>query len=432
MRRFKGATVSDTAFAVAGSTMPLQLPTLPCSHHCSSDNDNTEGQHFVWQPAQRPPLVPTRNALLTAAAALARRCADLGVQPPLPHRPPCCESNNQELQRQSAPHPSPAPEPLAELVKQWQAQNADLAGAVGRQSQQLAAQQQLLREVVQGCLLLAGSQATGQPPAATAPLPQHSNPGDPPGRQPPDAAEQQPAQAAEDCGPLPEAGMEARLRPQRRRDPSRLPAGLLKVPAIPGLANREKEEPASNPSGGGGGGQLQRRRPAWDDTPAIEAPRNEDRWEARWAAAAPRNRAVQHPAGRFAPEPWLLELRKLRRRRASFDNGSGSGRMQAGQRRQQGRGGIGKSPEHQWHFCDNDASEPRGAARAPSGSGCPTSMSPAATQSGLSRVGRDGGTGRLGTGMPGGLALEADDVEAVCERVCRELLALECAPCSLM
>ena len=128
---------------------------------------------FVWRRADRPAAGPPgaaapaltspgdRSHRLAAAADLARRCAELGVRPPLPP-PPAQPPTPQPMPG----HPSQQHDRLAALSQQLHQQGSLLASAVQVQTQQLAAQQALLQNVVQG-LLFVSAKANRTPPAAT-------------------------------------------------------------------------------------------------------------------------------------------------------------------------------------------------------------------------------------------------------------------------
>ncbi|KAL4447617.1 hypothetical protein ABPG75_004836 [Micractinium tetrahymenae] len=138
----------------------------PASSAASTPNDMSE---FTWQRAARPAPAPDHAVRLAAAAELARRCAELGVRPPLRPLPPAQSSAPAPVQQpQAAPQPAPAPQAgrLEALVEHVQQASSALATAVQGQSQQLAVQQQLLTDVVQGLLFVGAKAGAGTRPAA--------------------------------------------------------------------------------------------------------------------------------------------------------------------------------------------------------------------------------------------------------------------------
>lgn len=135
---------------------------------------------FTWQPAARPALETGRADRLAAAAELARRCVELGVQPPL--RPvPAAKAPapaQQALPSATSQPAVPCPQSgrLEALVEQTQQASSALANMVQGQSLQLAAQQQLLADVVQG-LLFVGAKARGGNLAAGGAASRQATPG---------------------------------------------------------------------------------------------------------------------------------------------------------------------------------------------------------------------------------------------------------------
>ena len=146
--------------------------------HCRPLADTTAAGSgdFVWRRAERPQAAAAapasasspgpggRSARLAAAAELARRCAELGVMPPKPPAP-----QPLPLPPATAAPPAREPDRLEALAQQVQQHSKLMATAVQGQSQQLAAQRQLLADLVQG-LLFVGAKA--HPPAAAAVLSQ--------------------------------------------------------------------------------------------------------------------------------------------------------------------------------------------------------------------------------------------------------------------
>ncbi|KAI3429411.1 hypothetical protein D9Q98_005506 [Chlorella vulgaris] len=123
---------------------------------------------FQWKRVDRPPAplaksaAADRSCRLVAAAQLAHRCAEFGVQPPLPPAPPqpqlpahAGDSAHQQEQDR-----------LDGLSQQLHEQRLVLAEAVQGQKQQLASQQQLLQDVMQGLLFVSAKTARPQAPAA--------------------------------------------------------------------------------------------------------------------------------------------------------------------------------------------------------------------------------------------------------------------------
>ncbi|KAL4856854.1 hypothetical protein ACK3TF_002901 [Chlorella vulgaris] len=128
---------------------------------------------FQWKRVDRPPaplaksVAADRSCRLVAAAQLAHRCAELGVQPPLPPappqpQPPAHAGDSAHQQEQDR---------LDGLSQQLHEQRLVLAEAVQGQKQQLASQQQLLQDVMQGLLFVSAKTARPQAPAAS-PWPQ--------------------------------------------------------------------------------------------------------------------------------------------------------------------------------------------------------------------------------------------------------------------
>lgn len=101
---------------------------------------------------------------LTAAADLARRCVELGVQPPTRPAPASAPAPEQQAPPPAALHSAASSSQtgrLEALVEQAQRASSALASAVQGQSQQLAVQQQLLTDVVQGLLFVGAKAGSG-------------------------------------------------------------------------------------------------------------------------------------------------------------------------------------------------------------------------------------------------------------------------------
>lgn len=136
-----------------------------------------------------PPPAPASHQRLAVAAAVAKKCLDLG----LPRLAVLPRATPQQLQQQQQQQQQPdqilkqeqaaaaAQRQLAQATSQLQKQSTVLASALESQSAQLARQQQLLHEVVQGMLFVvakAGSSGAA-PPCAAAPAAAHSAPAAP-------------------------------------------------------------------------------------------------------------------------------------------------------------------------------------------------------------------------------------------------------------
>lgn len=130
---------------------------------------------FDWSPAPPPARTAAASPApcqvqqrLAAAAALVKKCVDLGLpRPPLPHAQPPQPPPARASQQQAATVGQ-----LAAATSQLQRQSGALVAALESQSAQLAAQQRLLQDVLQGMLFMAVKSAAhaSAPPTAPAAL----------------------------------------------------------------------------------------------------------------------------------------------------------------------------------------------------------------------------------------------------------------------
>lgn len=261
--------------------------------------------------------------------------------PPQPHPP--------------APHP-PAPQPnVAALATAGQQQGSLLAEAVQGQSQQLAAQQRLLHDVVKG-LLCVSARATGSS-APAAPPPQRGSAAGtaaaacPPGSPTASAAMASPARRraalaqglaaklhhgpAEAAGASSDSEGEGGMPAEAAQNPSTTlpPRGMLRVPllhargALGGIGHRGADAicpGASPPPAAPSPPQAQAQpgrcnKPAWDDRFAAPAGAK-GRGVARQSDMQPAP-ARRQPGG-LAPALLLQELQRLQRRRFSAGDGT--------------------------------------------------------------------------------------------------------------
>ena len=284
------------------------------------------------------------------------------MQPPLPPRDP----------PQHPPPPAPTsgttqqPDRLDALAQRLEQQGGLLASAVTQQSHQLAAQQRLLQDVVQGLLFVgakagrpgpaAGSAAATEVAAPTSAAPVVPAPAGRPPRPPA-------RHAAQPCEPAAVAashdaqlgsperrratlahGLAAHLRQQAGAEPGtagssqeqravsarQLPCGLLRVPAPPpagrgalGVLGRRGADlirplpcATSAPDRSHHGAAVQgacSRRPAWDDRTVVPPPQHGRRAAAGEGAGSP---VPARLVGGLAPQLLLAELQRLQRRRS--------------------------------------------------------------------------------------------------------------------
>ena len=348
-----------------------------------------QSDEFEWRRAERPAAagprpagpaaVAERNRRLSAAAELARRCAELGVQPPLPQPP-------KQVAHDAAAVLPPHAARLDALSQQLHQQGNMLVSAVQGQTAQLAAQQALLRDAVQGLLFVSAKAARPASAAAqrpgSAPLkPAQSaaalttaalRPGQAADAAPTAARSQPPAwQGATTEQPLADpapwhmaanvhglADRLSRLRDTQvassgdeRGDVAALsgagagaispPCGMLRVPhaalsSPAGAQTRARAAPrhsvpetsgAERPAGSPAARERQHVRPAWDDTTVMPRPRGNKSREA-WPPPLPPRRV----AGGLVQQLLRHELQRLRRHR-SLDDGTARGSRPGSSRR---------------------------------------------------------------------------------------------------
>lgn len=510
---------------------------------------------FCWQPAARPAVGLDRADRLAAATVLARRCVELGVQPPLRPVPANkAPAPAHHLLSPAAPQSSgPAAHAgrLEALVEQAQNASSTLATAVQRQSQQLATQQQLLKDVVQSLLYVSGKAGGGSRPAGAVAAgqarfdsaalvraaassrmltPRHAA----------SAVQQRALQAqlTPSCDTrrkgscdevVPWAALGSSLAPAHPRDasaPGSPPFGMLRAP-IPAAAAAHESACQGRPSrlelgssvgtphpqaaagvaqpaldaedrraavkallglreGSGGGGcssgrgqgQQRRGRPAWNDSTILQ-PRADLRDRQEIAAQEPRRR---NPGG-LGAQLLRQELRHLQRRHTIAGGGGGvaarPARMQQAPRpmtastaapgmdgKARAAGTPGKERQShakhsvamggqrrvthaaekgrplslpcpiQLQACHRAAAARRAAERH---AVAPAESSMSTGQDGkqlLHRHRQEGcASGSSSAELSGGQAppcdqLTEEDISAVCDSICRQLLLHECSPCA--
>lgn len=339
------------------SDAPLSCPPLKSMRRPSSPDPA-----FTWSPAHRPPATAAATASargslrLAAAAQLARRCMQLGVQPPLAQ-----QQQQQQPPPPTQPHLPPAPDRIDALAAQVQQHSSTLAAAVQGTTQQLAAQQRMLQDVVQG-LLFVGAKAAGNaspPPrrqgvgSAGGTPASHVHTAAPqlatrPPRPRPGTAAELPAKrrallaqglAAEARQQLPPHEGKEAGQGQRASTPAlqgMLHVPLLRTPgSLRGVGQRgadavhpqlslECQPAAADSPPAGTAQQGQPRRPAWDDRFSAAATQARG-GRANAAEAAPPLALPGRQPGGLAPQLLLQELQRLQRRK----QGSAGGRARA-------------------------------------------------------------------------------------------------------
>lgn len=409
--------------------------------------ENPEG--CTWQrvpPPCFPQVATSRQQALARAAELAARCAQLGLPPP---------------QRQQRKEPAPAPPGLDSRVdalsKQLHQQNSLLATAIQGQTHQLASQKQLLQDVVQS-LLFMGAKA-----ARPATAEQQRRPATPAcaqaragaaviteavtvgagnqqggGTAPLSIPKCKSATLGLTLGPTPTTGAVLATNSSGRpgTEEQEMPLVAPLHDNSPGQAAQNTSSfDAAQPRSMGQGAAVpaaiwqagrQRARPAWNDRTVIEA--GQQQHGGQWQLPNVRN------IGGLAPKLLLQELRKLRRQQVAAVGGAATHhsfvlkhplraanaalaiqRQGAAMKRTaqdfegQSDGGTCAQDCHQADLMGS--SQKVGQAPSP---WQPTAACPAAPRPPPKQQAPE--------------ATEAD-VDAVCERLLRELLLFECTPC---